>query len=85
MQNCTNGVNGDCAAALPPNERWRCMFANYSYAYSVTSMFPLQSALDLWQMGNILRIPLPCRESRNFKTNCSQGDVAELQRYEADF
>ena len=52
MQNSSGGVNDACIASLPAGEQWRCIFANYSYAHSVTPMFPLQSSLDSWQMGS---------------------------------
>ena len=48
MQNATGGLNRACVAAQPSTEVWRCIFANYSYAYSATPMFPLQSTFDSW-------------------------------------
>ena len=33
LHNCTGGVPPSCIAALPPDEQWNCIFANYSYAH----------------------------------------------------
>ena len=33
LHNCTGGVPPRCIAALPLDEQWNCIFANYSYAY----------------------------------------------------
>ena len=52
MQNSTGGVNAKCIASLPQAEQWRCIFANYSYAHVESPIFPLNSAIDAWQMGN---------------------------------
>merc|ERR1712032_610651 len=79
MQNSTNGVNADCIAA---GHDWRCIFANYSYAYSKTPMYPLQSALDSWQMGNIFKLPGGCTKNQ-FKT-CSAEDISKLNGYASD-
>lgn len=35
-----------CVAALPKDEQWKCVLANYSYAYSKTPFFLMQSVLD---------------------------------------
>jgi hypothetical protein len=53
MQNSSGGVNAKCVASLPEPEQWRCIFANYSYAHTESPIFPLNSAIDAWQMGNI--------------------------------
>jgi hypothetical protein len=46
-------------------------------------MFPLNSALDAWQMGNIWQGDAACAK-RDF-ANCSAGEVASLNSYAADF
>jgi hypothetical protein len=79
MQNASGGVNQRCIGALPAAEQWRCIFANYSYAHSTTPMFPLQSALDSWQMGNIWNGDGNCAQA-NF-AECSAAQVADLNGY----
>lgn len=58
MMNSSGGVNQHCrtAMAATPSEAWKCIFANYSYAYAVTPMFHLQSSVDAWQMGSIFAL-----------------------------
>ena len=81
MQNATGGLNRACVAAQPSTEAWRCIFANYSYAYSATPMFPLQSTFDSWQLGNIWRADEDCGAS-NF-ANCTRAAVDRLNAYRA--
>jgi STAM-binding protein len=58
-QNCSGGVNSACIEAQSVEDRWHCMFANFSYSFSTTPMFVLQGAADLWQLENILYPPVP--------------------------
>jgi len=44
MHNAT-GAPG-CVANMPEAEQWKCVLANYSYAYSRTPFFLMQSVLD---------------------------------------
>jgi len=44
MHNAT-GAPG-CVANMPRDEQWKCVLANYSYAYSRTPFFLMQSVLD---------------------------------------
>lgn len=82
MQNCSSGVNSACVASLPPHEAWRCIFANYSYAHTSVPMFPLQSVLDSWQMGNIWKGDSACARSKF--TKCTAEEVRELNGYAHD-
>jgi hypothetical protein len=85
MQNSTGGLNDKCIASYSakPSDAWRCIFANESYAHSTTHMFPLQSALDSWQMGNIWEGDKPCAKG-DFKT-CTSEEISSLNGYERDF
>ena len=74
MQNSTGGVNADCVASLPAEEQWRCIFANYSYAHIKAPIFPLNSAIDAWQMGNIWMGDGSCAKDE-FKT-CTTRQVS---------
>lgn len=82
MQNSTRGVNQACVAALPSSEQWRCIFANYSYSFSTTPMFPLQSVFDAWQMNNIWKGDLECCK-HNFD-KCSAASIDNLNDYAND-
>jgi len=86
MQNSTGGVNQHCAAALHgTKDAWRCIFANYSYAYSTTHMFPLQSSIDSWQMGSIWQGDKQCIAAITKGTGqCSTQDIADLNDYAVD-
>jgi len=44
MQNCS--VNKRCEAAYPPDERYKCMFAEYTMEYIESPLFVLNSAND---------------------------------------
>merc|ERR1712137_173987 len=76
MQNSSSGVNSACLAA---GHDWRCIFANYSYSYSRTPMYLLQSSLDSWQMSNILKPPGSC--ARNNFADCDALQVELLNSY----
>merc|ERR1712113_204247 len=82
MQNSTGGVNKACVEDHRPEDQWKCIFANFSYAYSTTPMFPLQSALDSWQMGNIWLGDKACTKN-NFKT-CTAEQTSDLNGYASD-
>lgn len=49
MQNASGGLSKRCLAAQPPNEQWRCMFAQNAYAHTAVPTFVENSALDSWQ------------------------------------
>merc|ERR1712151_899055 len=85
MQNSSSGVNQACLASYASSlsESWRCIFANESYAHSKTPMFPLNSALDSWQMGNIWKGDKTCA-NRNF-AKCSAQEIGHLNEYLSDF
>ena len=54
MQNASRGVNQACYTAMAPhNKDYSCIYAQNSYAFTQAPIFPLQSALDSWQMGNV--------------------------------
>ena len=77
-----------CIAALPPDHRWKCALANFSYTYSTTAFFLLQSALDLYQLFAIEEMggwDAGClNRGAQFK-NCSAVQVVELQQYSVAF
>ena len=81
MQNATSGLNRACVSSQPAADRWRCMFANYSYAHTRMPAFPLQSALDSWQMGNIWLGDSDCAH-KNFES-CTAAQVDDLNAYAA--
>ena len=83
MQNSTSGVNAGCIASLPKAEQWRCIFANYSYAHTQAPIFPMNSAIDAWQMGNIWEGDSGC--ARADFANCTASEVKDLNGYMADF
>jgi len=71
MQNASGGVNQDCIKALGPVSNWRCIFAEYSYNFTKTPIFALNSAYDMWQLMCIFTsIPV-----LNMSTN---GDCAAV-------
>merc|ERR1711924_251571 len=84
MQNST-GVNSDCRKhyAANPDDAWRCIFANESYAHSKVPFFPLNSALDAWQMGSIWLGDKSCAKN-NFLA-CTAQEIHDLNGYMADF
>eukprot|EP00656_Telonema_subtile_P018963 TRINITY_DN20301_c0_g1_i1.p1 TRINITY_DN20301_c0_g1~~TRINITY_DN20301_c0_g1_i1.p1 ORF type:complete len:190 (+),score=28.07 TRINITY_DN20301_c0_g1_i1:113-682(+) len=81
MQHAEGGVNAACLESYVPWDRWRCFFANESYAHTRTPMFPLQSALDKWQMENIWQGDKVCTWS-SFK-DCTKGQIADLNAWRA--
>merc|ERR1711871_1638905 len=59
MQNIYEGVHPDCVPECPGDE-WKCLFAQYPIPFIVTPIFMLNSPIDTWQLGNILRLPDGC-------------------------
>jgi hypothetical protein len=45
--------NESCVKANP-TETWKCMFAEYNYAYINVPLFAIQSVYDTWSLANIL-------------------------------
>ena len=88
MMNSSHGVNQRCLEAMAPDD-WRCMFAQYSCAHTDTPVFPLNSAVDAYQMGAILQVPGTCAglnasTAKDF-SNCNTSELASIIRYEGDF
>eukprot|EP00946_MAST-07B_sp_MAST-7B-sp1_P000728 g728.t1 len=50
LANSTGGLNAACIAAHQTSgDEWKCNFAEHSYAFTKSDIFPLNSALDSWQ------------------------------------
>jgi len=96
MQNSSGGVNQRCRAALGEGEAWKCIFANFSYAYSQQFFFPLQSSVDKWQMGSIFDMKKAgnpnCTASPGFVNgtehqlvDCTPTQRQDVAQYQSDF
>jgi len=86
--NSTGGVNAGCIATTELSKQWQCIFANASYANVQTSIFPLNSAIDAWQMSNIFQMGLSCAnkgDKRHQFSKCSKGEIDSLNGWEDDF
>ena len=60
LANASGGVNQACIAAAPdPADRWRCFFAQSSFMHTVSPVFTLNSAVDMWQTSCVLAATLP--------------------------
>ena len=70
MQNCTGGVDQRCLAAIPPEERHKCMFAQYTMQYVKAPMFMIGSAYDKWATTCILGAE-PIASAAGGEGNCS--------------
>merc|ERR1719409_1078692 len=62
LHHAAPSLNSKCLSANP-GEGWRCFFANYSYAYSSSPTFLIQSAYDNYQLSNVL--------PGSFSTDCT--------------
>lgn len=77
----SGGTNLRCLAAYPRSEQWRCLMAPYIAEHIETPIFVMNSELDAWQMGNILRaacIPTPSKQ-------CTPAQSESLRAYSAMF
>ena len=85
--NSTGGVNAGCIAATPPELQWQCIFANASYAHIQTPIFPLNSAIDAWQMDNVFELePTGAKYcTTNEFDNCTATQITLLDAWEKDF
>ena len=70
------------------------MFANESWSYSSTATFPLNSAVDAYQISDILGLPNKHCAGLNVgvpkvpgpqMANCSRRELAAIAQYERDF
>ena len=75
--NSTGGVNSACIGNTPASLRWQCIFANASYAHTATPIFPLNSAVDAWQMGHVFDLDAGRNTTcaTNEFDNCTAGDI----------
>ena len=75
MTNASGGVNEACIAATPRNESFRCNFAEQAFQYTTSPIFPLNSAMDAWQMQCIFspRLPpgFPAQTDPEMNGNCA--------------
>lgn len=94
MMNSSGGVNQRCVVAmnkLPHRNTSECFFANASYAYTETPIFPLNSAVDSFQMMAILVTPPQCAGLTASHTagpqfsNCTESSLRSIVQYEQDF
>jgi hypothetical protein len=60
----------ECVQAYP-NEKWRCMFAQYQFPFIRTPLFPVNSLYDSWSIPNILGIN--CEASGSLK-GCTDAE-----------
>lgn len=73
-------VNADCSKAYP-DQKWKCMFAQYLMQFIKTPLFISQSEYDSWSALNILGIA--CENHYN-QTTCTQKEKAILAQYRTD-
>ena len=85
MQNSSSGVNSKCLASYAgsPEHGYRCIFANESYAHSSAPIFPLQSAVDKWQLENIYDYDENCWGDITMD-KCSAAQIERLNGYAHD-
>ena len=101
MMNSSGGVNRICATHYAlrdgdggEGQAWHCIFANESWSFSKTPTFPLNSAIDAYQISDILNFPdkqcaglhvgnpqVPGPQM----SNCSMQELSTLAQYERDF
>jgi hypothetical protein len=93
MMNSSGGVNRACAAHYGV-QSWRCIFANESWSFSTTPTFALNSALDAYQISDILDFPNKQCAGLNVgapkipgpqMSRCTAAELATLAQYERDF
>lgn len=79
MQNITTGafeqVNPACMAALPPDSRWQCFMAEFTYPFIKTPIFIQNSKLDNWQLRNILAADVPSCTPQSCELHADTGMV----------
>ena len=88
LHNCSGNVPPACIASLPPSQQWRCVLANYSYTHSNTSMFPLNSAVDLYQLFAIARLggwDAGCLNRGIQFKNCTNAQLENIKDYSKSF
>lgn len=79
----TSGAPG-CLAAMPAGEQWKCVFANYSYAYSKTPFFVMQSVLDSQNVRQWADDTVLACASTNYN-RCTPENIGVLKTLYHDF
>ena len=70
------------------SKQWQCIFANASYASVQSPIFPLNSAIDAWQMSNVFQMGVRCANNGNKRhqfSNCSTGEINSSNGWGHDF
>ena len=86
-QNMSAGVNQKCIKAVGAGNEHLCVFAQANYQYTDVPIFALNSMLDGWQMGNIVKT----NASSSWKCiggtyeKCNQTQIAKMDEYQTDF
>lgn len=73
LANSTHGVNDKCIAAMADADKWKCISAEMSYAFTESPIFALNSALDSWSTNCILTpelVPSYPRQNTTANGNC---------------
>jgi hypothetical protein len=73
-----------CMAANGATEVWKCYLPEYSMAYIQTPMLVSNSAIDMWGLGNIIRlgcIPTQNNQSFNGFHPCNPQQWGTLQAW----
>lgn len=84
MQNSTNGVSKKCQAAQAPGQEWKCIFAEHAMEYLELPVFPLNSFVDSWQLGNIFAPSglsshwQKCFDKSTEFADCNSTQIADL-------
>lgn len=64
-----------------PNEKWKCLFAQYQFPYIKTPLFPVEPLYDSWSVPNILGIS--CLNGESLSA-CTAEQRAALESYRAN-
>lgn len=62
-----------------PDEKWRCMFAQYLYPHIKAPILPINSLYDTWSIPNILGIH--CIDLTGSLKGCSDADRHTIEDY----
>ena len=99
MSNASAGLNQNCIANTADPYKWQCNFAHYSYQYTKSRIFVINSAVDSWQTQCILgAAKIPWKSSENgacgkikgwklcvTQLNCTDQQMQNIVGFENDF
>lgn len=91
MHNSSSSLNEKCKEEAEPGTEWKCFSAKEAYSRIETPTYVVNSALDSWQLDNILQYPdsncVGHKGSEKYSqfSGCTTDEINDLNEYASRF